>query len=130
MEAIKALNAATEEGGLAQTRLGLVHLRASQINGCGVCLESGTRHLVRAGEKDQRIFCVAAWRDKHRAGIRPDLNFAKGRLRAVHCQAHADVVSPSVIGRLIVTNLVRQEGAATALPAYRLTTAAVRPCSG
>ena len=63
MQALLALNAATEKGGVLVTTLGLVHLRASQINGCSVCVDMGWRMLKKAGETDERIFAVAAWRD-------------------------------------------------------------------
>ena len=43
--------------------LELVHLRASQINGCGVCVDMHTRTLKRGGESDERLFAVSAWRD-------------------------------------------------------------------
>lgn len=42
---------------------GLVHLRASQINGCSVCVDMHSRQLTQAGESDERIFAAAAWRD-------------------------------------------------------------------
>jgi AhpD family alkylhydroperoxidase len=41
----------------------LVSLRASQINGCAVCLDMHTRGARKAGETDERLFTVAAWRD-------------------------------------------------------------------
>lgn len=63
MQAILALQSATDTGGLPSTTLGLVHLRTSQINGCGVCVDSGTRHARKAGETDERLFAVAAWRE-------------------------------------------------------------------
>jgi AhpD family alkylhydroperoxidase len=63
MKALHALNAATEKGGIpAQTRE-LIHLRASQINGCSVCVEMHARDLKRQGESDERLFAVGAWRD-------------------------------------------------------------------
>jgi AhpD family alkylhydroperoxidase len=40
-----------------------VHLRASQINGCSVCVDMHSRELKKAGETDDRIFTVAAWRE-------------------------------------------------------------------
>jgi AhpD family alkylhydroperoxidase len=43
--------------------LGLVHLRASQINGCSFCVDSGSKHAKQAGETDERLFAVAAWRE-------------------------------------------------------------------
>ena len=63
MPAIQALMAATAEGGVPQTTLGLAHLRASQINGCGSCVHSGTGHARKEGESDDRLAAVAAWRD-------------------------------------------------------------------
>jgi AhpD family alkylhydroperoxidase len=41
----------------------LVHLRASQINGCGVCVDIHSRELEHAGEPSARIFTVSAWRE-------------------------------------------------------------------
>jgi AhpD family alkylhydroperoxidase len=43
--------------------LELVHLRASQINGCSYCVDSGARNAKKAGETDERLFAVAAWRE-------------------------------------------------------------------
>ena len=63
MQAIQALNSAIEKGGVAPATLALIHLRASQINGCSVCVNSGTRHARQGGETDERLATVAAWRD-------------------------------------------------------------------
>src|SRR5581483_1283021 len=63
MRAILALNAATEQGGVPAATLALAHLRVSQINGCSSCVDSGSRHAKKAGETDERLFAVAAWRD-------------------------------------------------------------------
>src|SRR4051812_42277216 len=41
----------------------LVKLRASQINGCGVCTDMHTKDALAAGETQQRLNLVAAWRD-------------------------------------------------------------------
>lgn len=41
----------------------MLHLRASQINGCGVCVHMHARELRQAGESDERIFSVAAWKE-------------------------------------------------------------------
>ena len=63
MQALHALNAATEKGGISARRRELVHLRASQINGCSVCVEMHARDLRKQGETDERLFAVGAWRD-------------------------------------------------------------------
>jgi len=63
MQALFALNKATEKGGVPSKTIGLVQLRASQINGCSVCIDLHARDLKKAGETDDRLFAVAAWRD-------------------------------------------------------------------
>jgi AhpD family alkylhydroperoxidase len=63
MQAIQALNAATQKGGVPEATLALVHLRASQINGCSSCVHSGTSQARKSGETDDRLATVAAWRD-------------------------------------------------------------------
>jgi AhpD family alkylhydroperoxidase len=59
----KAANRAANQAGLPQTTVDLVSLRASQINGCAVCLDMHTRGAKKAGETDERLFTLAAWRD-------------------------------------------------------------------
>ena len=63
MTALLALNKTLENTDLPPTITGLAHMRASQINGCSVCVDSGSRHAKKAGETDDRLFAVAAWRD-------------------------------------------------------------------
>ena len=60
---IQFLLVAARKGGVSQTTLELVHLRASQINGCSSCVDSGARSAKKAGEAGERIFAVAAWRE-------------------------------------------------------------------
>jgi AhpD family alkylhydroperoxidase len=50
-------------GGVAQATLDLVHLRASQINGCSACVDAGVKSARKAGETDERLATVAAWRE-------------------------------------------------------------------
>lgn len=63
MKAILALKSATEKAGIPSKTLELIHLRASQINGCSACVDGGARHAKKAGETDERLFAVAAWRE-------------------------------------------------------------------
>jgi AhpD family alkylhydroperoxidase len=63
MQSLLDLNTITEKGGVPPTTIGLVQLRASQINGCSVCVDMHPRMLKQAGETDERLFAVAAWRD-------------------------------------------------------------------
>jgi AhpD family alkylhydroperoxidase len=63
-EALKALHALDRSAeGLPYATRKMVQLRASQINGCSFCVEMHARELKKAGESDQRVFTVAAWRD-------------------------------------------------------------------
>jgi AhpD family alkylhydroperoxidase len=62
-ELIQKLHAAAMKGGVPRRTLGLVHLRASQINGCSFCVHSGAKQAQKEGESDERLFAVAAWRD-------------------------------------------------------------------
>jgi AhpD family alkylhydroperoxidase len=63
MKALQALWGAVAKGDVPQSTLSLVELRASQINGCSVCADMHARQLKQAGETDERLFTVAAWRD-------------------------------------------------------------------
>jgi AhpD family alkylhydroperoxidase len=63
MQPIQDLQAAIQKCDLPPRLLALVHLRASQINGCGFCVDMGTRHARKDGESDERLASVAAWRD-------------------------------------------------------------------
>ena len=63
MKAINLLYKAAHSAGVDPATLELVHLRASQINGCGACLDSGARNAKKNGETDERLFAVAAWRE-------------------------------------------------------------------
>ena len=62
LPALLALNKASESN-LPPTTRKLVHLRASQINGCSVCVDMHARELKKSNESDERLFAVAAWRD-------------------------------------------------------------------
>ena len=62
-QAVEALHAATAKGGVPAATLNLVHLRASQINGCSSCVNAGSQGARQAGETDERLFTVTAWRE-------------------------------------------------------------------
>jgi AhpD family alkylhydroperoxidase len=47
----------------AATTLELVHLRASRINGCSACVDSGVKSARKTGETDERLLQVVAWRE-------------------------------------------------------------------
>ena len=59
----KAVDKAAREAGVPETTLDLVDLRASQINGCAVCLDMHSRAGKKRGLTDQQLATVAGWRD-------------------------------------------------------------------
>ncbi len=63
LQPLLALGAASKKGGVPSRTLTLLHLRASQINGCSFCVDMHARELKEAGESDARLFAVAAWQD-------------------------------------------------------------------
>ena len=63
MQALLAFGNIAQKCGLSPKLLELVNLRASQINGCGVCVDGHPRIARRLGETDERLFAVSAWRE-------------------------------------------------------------------
>jgi AhpD family alkylhydroperoxidase len=62
-KALRALAAAATADGLPAATVNLVHLRVSQINGCSFCALMHASDARKAGETDERLDTVAAWRD-------------------------------------------------------------------
>ena len=63
LQALLAVGEVAKNGGVPLQTLELVHLRASQINGCSVCIDMHGKELKRNGESDARLLAVSAWRD-------------------------------------------------------------------
>ncbi|MFG2469380.1 carboxymuconolactone decarboxylase family protein [Streptomyces canus] len=62
---MKHLNSAASvvHSALPAATVELVNIRASQINGCGFCTDMHTKDAIAAGEDQQRLNLVAAWRE-------------------------------------------------------------------
>ena len=63
LKALIAFSASAKNADVPETTANLVHLRASQVNGCSLCVDMHARMAKKRGETDQRLFAVAAWRD-------------------------------------------------------------------
>lgn len=63
LPAIQALIAAIHKADISPKVLHLAHLRASQLNGCGFCVDYGVKQAMKEGESDERLHGVAAWRE-------------------------------------------------------------------
>lgn len=62
-KAMLGLSGAFEGSTLEPALLELVKVRASQINGCGYCLDMHTKDARHAGETEQRLYLVSVWRE-------------------------------------------------------------------
>jgi AhpD family alkylhydroperoxidase len=58
---VQHLFKAIYSGGVPQQTLELVHLRASQINGCSYCVDASTKSAAKAGTSQEKLNAVAAW---------------------------------------------------------------------
>ncbi len=63
MKGIQHLLGAAGQGGVSQEILELVHLRASQINGCSACVYGGVASAKKAGLSEDKLHTVAAWHE-------------------------------------------------------------------
>jgi AhpD family alkylhydroperoxidase len=63
MKGVQHLIGAARQGGVPETTLELVHMRASQINGCNACVEFGLRSASRTGETVDRLLRLPVWRE-------------------------------------------------------------------
>jgi AhpD family alkylhydroperoxidase len=60
---LNSASAAVPKGTLPEATVNLMLTRASQINGCAVCVDMHTKDAEHAGETSVRLNLVAAWRD-------------------------------------------------------------------
>ncbi|HEY5749789.1 MAG TPA: carboxymuconolactone decarboxylase family protein [Chryseolinea sp.] len=62
-KAVLGLEKIIESTPLTRTHKDLIKIRASQINGCAFCIDMHTKEARKAGETEQRIYTLNAWRD-------------------------------------------------------------------
>jgi AhpD family alkylhydroperoxidase len=63
MEAMLGLERYLRGCGLEESLLHLIKMRASQINGCAYCLDMHSKDARAAGESEQRLYLLSAWRE-------------------------------------------------------------------
>ena len=63
MQAMRGLETYVRQSGLEPSLLELVRLRASQLNGCAYCIDMHTKDARAAGESEQRLYALSAWRE-------------------------------------------------------------------
>lgn len=62
-KAMRGLEEYVASSGLEKSLYELVKTRASQINGCAFCLDMHTKDARKAGETEQRLYALSAWRE-------------------------------------------------------------------
>ena len=62
-KAMLGLSQYLHESGLEESLINLIDFRASQINGCAYCLDMHSKDLRAAGETEQRLYSLEAWRE-------------------------------------------------------------------
>jgi AhpD family alkylhydroperoxidase len=62
-QAMAGMERYVRQCGLEHTLLELVKTRASQINGCAYCIDMHTKDARAAGETEQRLYALTAWRE-------------------------------------------------------------------
>lgn len=62
-QALRGLEDYVNQCGLEASLLELVRVRASQINGCGYCIDIHTKDARSEGESEQRLYCLSAWQE-------------------------------------------------------------------
>lgn len=61
MGGVQQLYKAIYAGGVSPKTLELVHLRASQINGCSACVAAGVTSAAKAGVSNEQLLSLGAW---------------------------------------------------------------------
>src|ERR1044071_2857523 len=87
VQAMYKLEKYVEESGLERPLLELVKTRVSQINGCAFCIDMHTKDARAAGETEQRLYGLSAWREAP---------FYTGRERAALAWAEAVTNMPQI----------------------------------
>ncbi len=63
LQAMLGLERYVDSSGLEPSLLNLVKMRASQLNGCAYCLDMHSKDARAAGESEQRLYVLSAWRE-------------------------------------------------------------------
>jgi AhpD family alkylhydroperoxidase len=61
--ALQRLSVLVRESGLEASLIELVKMRVSQVNGCAYCIDMHSKDARAAGETEQRLYALSAWRE-------------------------------------------------------------------
>ena len=102
MKALFALQKEVDASGLEKSLIDLVKIRASQINGCAFCIDMHTKDARAAGESEQRIYALDAWREtpffeaRERAGLECRNWCTRLRIRSISSRDQDEPLSKTV----------------------------------
>lgn len=63
LDSLMAVGAIAKKSDVPTRTLHLVHLRASQINGCSFCIDMHVKEAKQDGDTDERLFALVAWHE-------------------------------------------------------------------
>lgn len=126
-QAMFGLEGVIEKSGLTKIHKELIKIRASQINGCAFCINMHTIDARKAGETEQRIYALNAWRetpffdDKERAilALTEEVTLIAGKVSdetyAKAAELLGDQYLSEVIMAIVVINAWNRIGVTTGL---------------
>jgi AhpD family alkylhydroperoxidase len=89
VQAMYKLEKYVEESGLGRPLLELIRTRVSQINGCAFCIDMHTKDARAAGETEQRLYGLSAWREAPYYSERERAALAWAEVVTLISQTHA-----------------------------------------
>lgn len=109
-KAILGLEKFIETTPLTRTHKDLIKIRASQVNGCSFCIDMHTKEARKAGETEQRIYALNAWRDtpffteEERAilALTEEVTLISNRVSEETYSKAANVLSKSYLAQVIL----------------------------
>jgi len=116
-----------QNSGLSKTHGELIKIRASQINGCAYCIDKHTKDARKAGESEQRIYALSAWRetpffsDEERAilALTEEVTLIQTQVSDQTYKIAAEILEPiylaKVIAAISIINLWNRIGISTGM---------------
>lgn len=109
-KAILDLEKFIESTPLTRTHKDLIKIRASQINGCAFCIDMHTKEARKAGETEQRIYVLNAWRDtpfftnEERAilALTEEVTLISGHVKDETYQAASEALGETYLAQVIL----------------------------
>jgi AhpD family alkylhydroperoxidase len=110
-KAVLGLEKFIEGTPLTRTHKDLIKIRASQINGCAFCIDMHTKEARKAGETEQRIYALNAWRDtlffseEERAilALTEEVTLISGHVKDETYERAAEVLEETYLAQVIMS---------------------------